>query len=246
MLIILIKKRLLWLLLLAPIATLQKESFIGLLVVSTLAGFYLFMKDQYKVKELIILLLALSISIVTKELVNHYFPPLEEGKNSLKIILFHARETILNPFRLIRWLIGVFTAFGPILILAVWYKIRKKNLLSGNVYVIVLSLTYLGLSLLGGGDFTRLAFLGFPFLMTWILTSLDNIRGFFFRIAFIMGLPLMKLFRNIPDPALSGWERFYNFYPEFANPIIVLLWVGYGFLCVLVFRTIHKKLSMLP
>jgi len=246
LLLVLIKKQFFWLLLLAPVATLQKESFIGLMIVSTLAGIYLFRKSQLNARDLIILTLALILSIVTKELANYFFPPLEDRKNSLIIILFHTRETIMNPFRLVRWLIGVFTAFGPMLILAVWYKTSKKDILKGNLFIAILSLTYLGLSLLGGGDFARLAFLGFPFIMTWIMTSLGNIRVFLFRIAFIMGLPLMKLFRNIPDPALAGWDRFYNFYPEFANPIIVLLWLGYGFLCVLVFKTIHKKLSMLP
>jgi hypothetical protein len=204
-------------------------------------------KKKIKKKDLILVFTAMIISIGLKELANYLlFPAVDEGKNSMIILLFHARETILNPFRLVRWLIGVFTSFGPLLILTIWYKIKHKNIFSGNEYLLIFSLTYLGFALLGGGDFARLSFLGFPFIMTWILVNLKNIRGFLFRIAFIMGIPLMKLFRNIPDPEVTGWDRFYNFYPEFANPIIVLLWFGYGVLCVLAFRTIHKKLSMLP
>jgi hypothetical protein len=196
--------------------------------------------------SLLIVFLALVLSFVARETTSYYFPPADEGRNSMMVLLFHARESILNPFRLVRWLIGIFTAYGPLLILAVWYKIIHKNITSGNEFLIMLSLTYLGFSLLGGGDFARLAFLGFPFIMSWVLISLENVRGFLFHIAFIMGLPLMKLFRNIPDPAVTGWERFNNFYPEFANPVIVLLWLGYGVLCVLAFRIIHKKLSLLP
>lgn len=247
LILIIIEKRFIWLLILAPLATLQKESYVGLTVISFLTGLFVYWKKKdLKRSDLVILFLAMLSSIMTKEIANYYFPPVEEGKNSMLILLFHARETMKNPFRIVRWLIGIFTAYGPLLILAVWYKIIQKKITTGNEYLIMLSLTYLGFSLLGGGDFARLAFLGFPFIMSWILLSLKNIRGFSFRIAFIMGLPLMKLFRTIPDPSVSGWDRFYNFYPEFANPVIVLLWLGYGILCLIAFQTIHKKLSMLP
>ncbi|MBS0000112.1 MAG: hypothetical protein KFF73_14120 [Cyclobacteriaceae bacterium] len=247
LILIIIKKQFHWLLILAPLATLQKESFMGLMVISFITGLYLYIKKNGMSRSsLLIVFLALVLSFVAREITNYYFPPADEGRNSMMVLLFHARESILNPFRLVRWLIGIFTAYGPLLILAVWYKIIHKNITSGNEFLIMLSLTYLGFSLLGGGDFARLAFLGFPFIMSWILISLENVRGFLFRIAFIMGLPLMKLFRNIPDPAVTGWERFNNFYPEFANPVIVLLWLGYGVLCVLAFRIIHKKLSLLP
>jgi hypothetical protein len=234
------------LLFLAPLATLQKESFVGLMVITFLTSLYVYQKKKITLSDLSFVFISMILSIGTKALANHIFPPEDAGKNSMLILFFHARETILNPFRIIRWLIGVFTSYGPLLVLAIWYRIKNKKLSTGNEYLIMFSLTYLGFSLLGGGDFARLSFLGFPFIMTWILTSLRNIRGFLFRIAFLMGLPLMKLFRNIPDPAVTGWDRFYNFYPEFANPIIVLLWLGYGVLCVFAFRTIHKKLSMLP
>jgi hypothetical protein len=247
LILIIIQKRFIWLLVLAPLATLQKESFVGLIVITFITAVYISWKNNgFKRSEMILLFLAMLFSIVTKEIANEYFPPQDPGKNSLLILLFHARESILNPFRLVRWLIGIFTAYGPLLILAVWFKVIHKKAGAGNEFLVMLSLTYLGFSLLGGGDFARLGFLGFPFIMSWILISLKNIRGFLFMIAFIMGLPLMRLFRNIPDPAVSGWDRFYNFYPEFANPVIVLLWLGYGILCLIAFRTIHKKLSMLP
>lgn len=247
LLLFILEKRFLWLLVLAPLATLQKESYVGLTVIGFVTGIYSFISRRgIGKKALLILFLAMLLSIGTRELVTYFFPAADEGKSSAIVLYFHLRETISNPFRLVRWLIGIFTAYGPLLILAVWYKIIHKKLSHGNEFIIMFSLTYLGFALLGGGDFARIAFLGFPFIMTWILLSLKDVRTFLFRIAFIMGLPLMKLFRNIPDPAVSGWDRFYNFYPEFANPVIVILWFGYGVLCVLAFRIIHKKLSLLP
>lgn len=247
LMLIILQRRLFWLLILAPIATLQKESFIGLSVITFLTGLYVYwFNKELKRKDLFLLFIAVILSVLTRQIADFYFPPQDQGKSSMLVLLFHARETVLNPFRLVRWLIGLFTAFGPLLILAIWHKAIYKKLGDGNKFLIMLSITYLGFSLLGGGDFARLAFLGFPFIMTWILVSIKNIRGFLFMIAFIMGLPLMKLFRNIPDPSTAGWDRFYNFYPEFANPVIVILWLGYAILCLLAFRTIHKKLSMLP
>ena len=247
LLIVILEKRFFWLLILAPLATLQKESFIGLMAVTFFTAVYSHLvKKEFSVSSLLIILLAMILSIGANELANHYFPPEQAGKNSMLVLYFHLLETVQNPFRLVRWIIGVFTAYGPLLILAVWYKIIRKKIGEGNEFMFMLSLTYLGFSLFGGGDFARIAFLGFPFIMTWILAGLENVRGFLFRTAFIMGLPLMKLFRNIPDPAINGWDRFNNFYPEFANPVIVLLWFCYGILCVVAFRIIHKKLSLLP
>ena len=91
----------------------------------------------------------------------------------------------------------------------------------------------------------RISFLGFPFIMTWILLKLMDTKGFIFKAAFIAGIPLLKLFGIMPDPAVSGWDKFNNWFPEFANPVLVLLWLIYGILCLVMFRVIDKKLSIL-
>jgi hypothetical protein len=66
-----------------------------------------------------------------------------------------------------------------------------------------------------------------------------------FKAAFIAGIPLLKLFGTLPDPANSGWDKFNNWFPEFANPVIVLLWLVYAIMCLGMFRIIEKKLSIL-
>ncbi len=246
LLLVLFKRKYGWLLLLAPVATLQKESFIGLLAVILIVHLYWIYSRKESFLPSLVILIALLLGILTKEAVNHYLYPDPEGRSSLITILFHARETLLNPFRFIRWLAGVFTAYGPLLILAVWYSIKNKKYLSDNLELLALSVTYLGFSFLGGDDFTRIAFLGFPFIMTWIFKNLQNVHGFLFKAAFIMGLPLMRLLSKIPDPAISGWIKFRNWYPELANPIIVILWLSYGVLSWFVFKTIEKKLAKLP
>jgi hypothetical protein len=245
LLFIIFKRKYFWLLILAPIATLQKESFPGLLIAVFLVSLYESYRGTTSFKNSILVAIALILSYTTRAIVDFYFPPVDPGKSSILVLLFHLKETISNPFRIIRWTVAIFTAYGPLLMLAIWTGIKSKKILYGNRYLIFLSLTYLFFSLFAGGDFTRIAFLGFPFIMTWILIQLEDTKGFMFKAAFIAGIPLMKIFGSIPDPAIYGWDKFNNWFPEFANPIIILLWLVYGILCLGMFRIIEKKLSIL-
>lgn len=245
LLFILFKRRFIWLLILGPIATIQKESFPGLLIILLFYAIYENYTRQSSFRTTWIIGLAVAISFVAKIIVAHYFPPSDPGKNSFIVILFHMKETFLNPFRFIRWLIAIFMAYGPLLMLAIWKAIKSKTLLHGSKYLLWLSLTYLFFSLFAGGDMTRIAFLGFPFIMTWIMIQLKNVEGFLFKAAFIAGIPLMKVFGTIPDPSVYGWEKFNNWHPEFANPVIILLWFVYAIMCLAMFRIIDKKLSLL-
>ena len=245
LLLVLFSRKYKWLLILGPVATIQKESFPALLVVLLilyLAEAYL-QKSSYKPS--LIIGMALVLSLILKALVNYYFPPVDPGRNSIIVILFHMKETLIHPFRLIRWLIAIFTAYGPMLMLALWTTIKTKSVFKGDRELLYLSFAYLFLSLFAGGDLTRIAFLGFPFIMTWVLVKLKKVQGFIFKAAFLAGIPLLKFFGTIPDPVVSGWDKFNNWFPEFANPVIVLLWLVYGILCLGMFRIIEKKLSVL-
>ena len=246
LLIIILRKRYLWLIILGPLATIQKESFIALLIVTLLVALYEDFIDKTDYKASIIIVLSLFLSIAAKSIVTYYFPPTDPGKNAIIVILFHIKETLNNPFRFVRWIVAVFTAYGPLLILAFWAGIKSKTLTKGNRYIIFLSLTYLVLSHIAGGDMTRIAFLGFPFIMTWILISLENTSGFIFKAAFIAGIPILKILGTLSDPAVQGWDKFYNWFPGYANPIIIFLWLAYIILCLLMFRIIDRKLAKLP
>jgi len=245
LLLIIYKRKFFWLLILGPIASIQKESFPALLIIILLLSVYDNFLKKANYRYSLIIVLALIFSYAAKAMADYYFPPIDPGKNSIIVILFHLKETIINPFRLVRWLVAIFTSYGPLLMLAFWVGIKSKSIIQGNRYLLFLSLTYLFLSLFAGGDMVRIAFLGFPFIMTWILLKLKDTKGFLFKAAFIAGIPLLKLFGIIPDPAVSGWEQFNNWFPEFANPVLVLLWLVYGIMCLVMFRIIDKKLSVL-
>jgi hypothetical protein len=246
LLIIILQRRYLWLIILGPLATIQKESFPALLIVALLVALFEDYKEKTNYKASIIIGLSLVLSVAAKSIVAYYFPPADPGKNSIIVILFHMKETLVNPFRFIRWIVSVFTAYGPLLILALWVGVKSKTLTHGNRYIIFLSLTYLFLSHFAGGDMTRIAFLGFPFIMTWILIKLENTGGFMFKAAFIAGIPLLKILGTLSDPAVQGWDKFYNWFPGYANPIIIYLWLVYIMLCIVMFRVIDRKLAKLP
>ena len=246
LLIIILKKQYLWLILLGPLATIQKESFPALLIVVLLVSLYEDYRGKSNYKNSIIILLSLIMSFAAKAITEYYFPPSDPGKNSIIVVLFHMKETIVNPFRFVRWIVAVFTAYGPLLLLAIWVGIKSRTILQGNRYIIFLSLTYLFLSHSAGNDMTRIAFLGFPFIMTWILVKLENTGGFMFKAAFITGIPLLKILGTMPDPAVFGWDQFYNWFPGYSNPVIIFLWLAYLALCLVVFRIIEKKLARLP
>ncbi len=246
LLIIILKRQYIWLILLGPLATIQKESFPALLIVALLVSLFEDYRGKSKYKNSIIIGLSLIMSFAAKAIVAYYFPPSDPGKNSIIVILFHIKETMVNPFRFIRWIVAVFTAYGPLLMLAIWVGIKTRTMLLGNRYIIFLSLTYLFLSHSAGGDMTRIAFLGFPFIMTWILVKLENTGGFMFKAAFITGIPLLKILGTMPDPAVYGWDKFYNWFPGYANPIIIFLWLAYLVLCLVVFKIIDRKLARLP
>jgi hypothetical protein len=246
LLIIILQKRYLWLIILGPLATIQKESFLALLIIALLVALFEDYKEKSGYRASLIIGLSLLLSIAAKSTVAYYFPPSDPGKNAIIVILFHLKETLANPFRFIRWIVAVFTAYGPLLILAFWAGIKSKTLTQGNRYIIFLSLTYLFLSHFAGGDMTRIAFLGFPFIMTWILLKMEHVGGFMFKAAFIAGIPLLKILGTLSDPAIHGWDKFYNWFPGYANPIIIFLWLAYIILCLAMFRIIERKLAKLP
>ena len=73
---------------------------------------------------------------------------------------------------------------------------------------------------------TRIVFLGFPFIMTWILFELKNFEKGSVLWLIILSLPLFMFHAQIPDPAWqrSLWE---SWYPEFNAPILTLTVLAY-------------------
>jgi len=97
--------------------------------------------------------------------------------------------------------------------------------------LLLFSLTYLAFGILAGGDMTRIIFLGFPFIATWILYELQEIKTKQLLLIGVLSLPLMMLHQAIPDPAFE-WELWKSWYPEFGSPKTVLMFGVYGIVVV--------------
>lgn len=227
----------------AAISVLDKESIIPLVAVMFMYYAYEWIRKRNSPKNLVFFTAALLLTIAVKSILNHYFPYPEQGRGSVITLLFHVRETLLHPFRIIHWLAGLSVAFGPWLALYILVKMKYKNFLQEEVIPLILSFTILIISFLGGGDFTRLIFLGFPFIMTLFFYTLKDLNPRLIYLALLVGLPVTRFWESIPDPAIKGWWAFYNWHPEFAMPVITWMWVAYFFMAAAALYFAMRKIK---
>ncbi|MFY0591267.1 hypothetical protein [Roseivirga sp.] len=226
LLLIVLKRKFVHLTWLAPLATIQKESFIPLMIVLLLYAIWHNRKTEEGFYDISFIAAGLTLSIMVNSLVNAQFTPSEGTRNSLLMLAYHAKEALLNPFEIIRWLGAISMAFGPAIFLSIkrfgisYRYDNTRNLL------ILFTLTYLGFGLLAGGDMTRIIYLGFPFIFTWIAFELRDLKSKQILILGLLSAPLMMLYRNIPDPGFF-WDLWQSWYPEFASPTIVLAVLSY-------------------
>jgi pilus assembly protein TadC len=182
----------------------------------------------------------LILSIDVKQLANFYFPALESGRGAIITILFHMRELVFHPFKILRWAAAFFVAFGPFLIATLFDLSKRRYYDNRRNLLIIFSVLYALFGIFIGGDMTRIIYLGFPFIMTLIIFELKEISNKEFWILVFLSLPLMFLMNTIPNPAFE-WEAWQAWYPEFAPINTVLLFVGYTLICALIIRTLRLK-----
>lgn len=236
------KRKFIWLLLLGPIATLQKESFIAILVVLTAYGLYHNKKEDDGFFDMKWIVGGLILSLLAKTIVNYYFSPLEAGKGSVITLLYHAREALLNPFELVRWFVAAFVAFGPLLMAGVFRAVKNRYYDNRRNLLMLFSGLYLAFGILAGGDMTRIIYLGFPFIMTWMMYEFRELNTKTLWILICLSLPLTFLIKTIPDPAFE-WERWQNWYPEFASIETMAYFGAYLILTLTVLIVLRKKLT---
>ncbi len=223
---LLIKRKFIHLLWLAPLATMQKESFIALMVILLIYAWWHNRKTQEGFYDLPLIAASLVLAIVVRSLINANFPPIEAGKGALITLGYHAKEAILNPFEILRWLAAMAMAFGPALFLTFSKYARSFRYDNTRNLLVLFSFVYLAFGILAGGDMTRIIYLGFPFIATWIMYELQELKTRKLLILGLFSLPLMLLYRSIPNPAFE-WEAWQSWYPEFATSGFVLIVLGY-------------------
>lgn len=238
-LLIVFYKKTAWLLLLGPVATLQKESFIPLLAVYFLyciiARYFL-----YEYRNILYPALALILAVLSKAAYTWYLPSTEPELNAFRVMLYHAREIYTSPMLLLRIIICFITAYGAFMIgfvqniklPAIFFDPRQRVLF-------VCSLLYIFFDLFAGRDITRVSLLGFPFIMTLILYHLKDQSYWFWLQCLLLSLPFMQLFRMIPVQTAEP-VRFENFMPDYA-PWEVLKLPGVYIICCILIFVIQKQ-----
>lgn len=240
---IVLKRKFNFLYLLGPVAVLQRESIIVLLLVLLIFAFIhnCIFKEEERI-PVVTILLVLLLTIFIKYLYTSVFPPVDPGKSSVRLVLFYIKEVWYDPFKVVRWVVGIFMAFGAFFLLALQKAEYKKTWTSPfMLFLSLMTLTYFALGIIAGGDSTRIVFLGFPFIMTWILLQLKPVSWILTGIALLMSTILMKLVGIIPDPG-KDFYAFAQWYPEFAEPERVWIWGSYGAGCFLILFITNKFL----
>lgn len=190
-LLLFLKNRFKWFYLLAPFAILQKESFIGIMLVFVLA--HIWDSEGLWFKEGQHLLYATLLGVGLNFLVIELLPEQNHKWHPLLTVLLLLKMTLDDPSRLIRWFVAFGSAFGLIPLISMFQLRKHFGNNSSERVLILLSGLYLGFGLLAGGDMTRILFLGFPFIMTLSLISLQRESNWTLLIVLLFSVVSLRL-----------------------------------------------------
>jgi hypothetical protein len=186
------------------------------------------------------LVIMLLIGVFTKLLLNHYFPSASPGRNSMMVVAFHIREMIIQPDHFWRWILSLFAAMGGFLFLVI-KKYPGMEIKNTPVLIVhVLSLSVLALSIIGGMDYTRLIFLGFPYLIVSVLLSRPRTNDFL--MAWAMSILLSRFWIEMPVISLD-LNPYNKWMPESADTRLLVIWTVVMILCLVIFLYLKNYLS---
>jgi hypothetical protein len=137
-----------------------------------------------------------------------------------------------------RWLLSLFAAYGGYVFL-LFKKYKMPQIKSDKTLLIHgFSLSVLALSIVGGMDYTRLIFLGFPFVIISIyLISKPDMKTVW--IAFSISLLLSRFW--IKMPVISTDLSPYNLWmPEWADLKHLLIWTLLLLFCLGIFLLVKR------
>ncbi len=228
--LLLIQRKYIWLVLLIPFAVAVKELSLALLVVNLI--YILFLRLVMMDKSVSVawafgfLLTGFSTSLI----INYYFPSSVSGITPLHVLAFHLRENILHPVYFMRWLLSLFAAMGAFLFLSKPIFQNLKGESKNALALVFFSMSGLALSWLGGMDYTRLIFLGFPWIITVIVVFSKPTRlGFF--VAFFVSLIITRFWMALP--AIGNDLSPYNAWmPEYASSPWLIVWTFVAIACL--------------
>lgn len=223
------RKRYLWFYLITPLALLQKESFLAILLVFIAAHIFEQRKNWFKDGKH--LLFSLFLGFLIQTLVLATLPEQADQRNSFLAILWHANLVYEDPTRFIRWFAAFGSAFGLIPFILLW-KLKIDHWRDQRKLVLLaLSLMYMAFGLLAGEDMTRILYLGFPFIMTLSLILFQSESKYFIIVTVLLSLVSLRL---LTLPIENRWgvdyrEMSYVYDWALYYGITLLVMIGSGF-----------------
>jgi hypothetical protein len=233
-----LKKNYLLPILLAPVAVATKELFIAyyLMIFFVAVSCRIFLKnDQISMTKAG---LALIVAVVTKMILNHYFPSATPSRNSLLVIAFHLREMLQHPQHLWMWSLSIFAAFGGFIFLIVKKNWRFQINNTNHVVIHALAFTSLLLSIIGGMDYTRLIFIGFPYIILSVFL-LSKPQEHEVWVAGFISIALSRFWMLLPviSQDLSPYRWWM---PESSDTIFLFGWTFTLIVCYFLFLALRK------
>jgi len=232
-----VERKYLRLIVLIPLAVAVKELALALLAVNLMYTMFMrfFMKD--KTASITWAFGLLLTGFATNTLINHYFPSPVSNITPLHILAFHLRENILHPFNFIRWMLSLFAAVGAFLFL---FSPTFRSLINQDKKVVMLGFfcfSGLALSWLGGMDYTRLIFIGFPWIITMILIVGNPTRSRFY-LALVVSLIITRFWMALPviGKDLSPYNAWM---PEYASVPWLIVWAFVALACLGFMTALH-------
>ncbi|RJE71571.1 hypothetical protein [Reichenbachiella sp. MSK19-1] len=214
---------------LIPLALLQKESFLAVMVLLTVVHFIFAERDD-RWPEGKHLLLSLVLGIAIQKSLLALMPDQSDQRSSLMALLYHGRLVVDDPSRIIRWFAAFGSAFGllPFVVLFRFRFSRLKNQQYGTL--ILLSLCYCAFGMLAGEDMTRILFLGFPFIMTLTLIELSRVSRWILGTGLLLSLVSLRLDHIAID---------YRWAVDYANLEYIYGWASYYAVALVVFAVVY-------
>lgn len=241
-----------WLLLITPLATLEKESFLALMVVLTVfTAVYEYFQSKKISKFILPFALALVLGLLSKGIAEIYFTGMNaEGKNSIATLLFHSKNMVLEPLSFVRWLLAFLTGYGIISLLLflpknvkyyldLLQKVENPKAQFWLFSLLILNFSGILLGITGGREMTRIQFLAYPIVMTFLLYFTPKLPLSQSIFIILSSLPLMRLLQAIPD-AIIFWRTQGNWYPDFMPLGEMTFWGVYFGFCWIVLKLLSK------
>ncbi|UXX80471.1 hypothetical protein N7E81_05075 [Reichenbachiella carrageenanivorans] len=230
-----IQKKYNWFFLLVPVALLQKESFLAVMLVFIVLHFVFEYKNQ-PWQQGQYLVAATLVGVVIQKFILLQQPDQIDQRSSFDAILYHGYWALKDPTRFVRWLAAVGSAYGVLPFVGL-FRYRWCRLLDQRyATLVVLSLMYGAFGLVAGEDMTRILFLGLPFILTFSLLALQEVHTKTQVIAMILSVAALRLF---PIPIDVAWAV------DYASMSYVWQWFAYYGIAVGLLFVIYKNQTQL-